>query len=534
MTARGSRHGGPAVVMGMALWLGVSGCLMGTAASATTVSEPPGVTVDETALSTIDAYLARQREEHGWPGLAAALVTGGEVAWSAGYGTAGPDGQPVTPQTPFLLASVSKSLTAVAVMRLVDAGVLALGDPVSEHVPELAPHGDGVTLRDLMAHRSGLGEALDLEDMAGDPAASLSADLDRVGADLRDQAEFTYTNANYDTLALVVERAANRPFEQVLRDEVFGPLDMATSTTEPTTARDAGLADGHYHWLFAGYRRNVPPLPDSTVGSYRMFASAEDVAHALAMHVSDGSYGGAQVLSPESLSFLHTGEPVAPDVDARYGGGLFIHPPQSAWMSGPSAAYRFIEHDGSAMAYRSYIWVMPELGLGLVLLANGNDWSDESPLPQVGFNVRQILLDEEVTPVTSRSDALQRWGKHLFALLAVAHLAVTLTAIRPVRRLHAGRPAGRGGRAVLAVAAVLTITSVYALARLAPDVADAPLRVVVAQAPDARIIVAVMVATTCLAVVLAIVCLASLRTRRPAHTSDSGGTQMRSPAAQGP
>ena len=513
MTARGSLLGGPAVVVGMAVWLMV----LGAAAAA---ADLPDVTVDEAVLDEVDDYLERQRQEHGWPGLAAALVSDGEVAWSAGYGTTGPDRRPVTPQTPFLLASVSKSLTAIAVMRLVDAGVIALEDPVSDYVPELGPNGDGVTLRDLMVHRSGLAEALDLEDMAGDPEASLDADLDRVGSGLREDPEFAYTNANYDTLALVVERAAKRPFGDVLRTEVFGPLDMGVATTEPATAREAGLADGHYHWLLAGYRPNVPPLPDSTVGSYRMFASAEDVAHTLVMHVSDGYYDGAQVLSPESLSVLHTGEPVAPDADARYGGGLLIYPPGSAWMSGPSAAYPFLEHDGSAMAYRSYVWLMPDLGLGLVLLANANDWSDESRLPQVGFNVRQILLDEEVTPVTSRSEPLRRWAKHLFALLALAQLAVTLAAVRPVRRMRSGRDTGRGGRVLIVAAAALSLFSLYALVRLIPAVADAPLRVVVAQAPDARVIVAVMVATTCLAVVLAIVWLASLRATRPADTSD--------------
>jgi CubicO group peptidase (beta-lactamase class C family) len=521
MTARGSLLWGPTVVTGMAAWLVVLAAPTMIGTRTAVAAELPDVTVDEAVLTEVDDYLAHNREKHGWPGLAAALVADGEVVWSAGYGIAGPDGRPVTPQTPFLLASVSKSLTAIAVMRLVDAGVIALDDPVSDHVPELAPHGDVVTLGDLMVHRSGLDPALDLEDMAGDPTASLGGDLGRVRAGLREEADFTYTNVNYDTLALALERAANRPFDDVVRDEVFGPLEMATSTTDPATAREAGLADGHYHWLLAGYRPNVPPLTDSTVGSYRMFASAEDVAHALVMHVSDGVYEGEQVLSPESVAALHRGEPVAPDVDARYGGGLWIHPPNSPWMSGPSAAYPFIEHDGSAMAYRSYVWVMPDLGLGLVLLTNANDWSDESALPQVGFNVRQILLDEEVTPVEVRSEPLRRWGKHLFALLAVAQLAVTVAAIGPVRRLHADRHLGRGGRAALVAAAALTLFSGYALVRLVTIIAEAPLGVVVAQAPDARVIVVVMVAATCLAVVLAIVCLASLGTRRPAHTASS-------------
>ena len=556
MTARGSHRGGPAVVMWMAAWLGVTGCLVVTASAdpaedatgdravhgatssasdtaAAPAADLPEVTVDDAVLAEVDAYLARNREDHGWPGLAAALVAGGEVVWSAGYGTTGPDGRPVTPQTTFLLASVSKSLTAIAVMRLVDAGVVSLEDPVTAHLPELAPRGDDVTVGDLMVQRSGLDEVLGVEVMATDPEAPLADNLERIAPALREDADYAYSNANYHALALVVERAAGRPFAEVVRTEVFDPLAMATATTDPVTARDAAHAEGHYHWLLAGYRPHVPPLPDSAVGSYRMFASAEDVARAIVMHVGDGAYAGRPVLSSESLAVLHTGVPVAPDADARYAGGLWVHPPNSAWMTGASAAYPFLEHDGSALGYRSYLWLMPELGLGLVLLANANDWSDESRLPQVGFNVRQILLDEEVTPVESRSEPLRRWGKQLFSLLAVAQLAVTVAAVTPVRRLRAGRPAGRGGRAVLVATAALALFSVYALVRLIPSVAAAPLRVVV-QAPDARIIVGVMLSATGLAAVLAVASLGGLRTTRPAHTSDTGGSQMRSPAAHGP
>ncbi|KAB7745644.1 serine hydrolase [Nostocoides sp. F2B08] len=533
MTARASRRGGPAVVTGVVARLGIAGCLLVASASATGGAEAPDVTVDEAVLSRVDSYLTLQRDEHGWPGLAAALVADGEVAWSAGYGTTGPDRRDVTPQTPFLLASVSKSLTAVAVMRLVDAGIVSLDDPVTDHLPELAPRGDEITLGDLMVQRSGLDEVLGVEVMAAEPDVPLDDNLRRIEPALRDDAGFAYSNTNYDALALVVERAIGRPFADVLDAEVFDPLAMATATTDPVAARDAGLADGHYHWLLAGFRPHVPPLPDSAAGSYRMFASAEDVAHAIAMHVGDGAYAGRRVLSSESLAVLHTGVPVAADGDARYGGGLWVHPPNSAWMTGASAAYPFLEHDGSALGYRSYVWLMPELGLGLVLLANANDWSDESRLPQVGFNIRQMLLGEDVTPIEGRSEPLRRWGKHLFALLAIAQLAVTLAAVAPVRRLRAGRPAGRGGRAVLVAATALTAFSGYALVRWIPDVAAAPLRVVV-QAPDARIIVAVMLAAMALAACLAFGYLASLRTTRPAHTSDAGGTQMRSPAAPGP
>lgn len=469
----------------------------------------PGITVDEAVLAEVDDYLARNREEHGWPGLAAAMVADGEVVWSAGYGTTGSAGEPITAQTPFLLASVSTSITAVAVMRLVDAGAIALEDPVSTHLPQLAPGGDEVTVGDLMFQQSGLDTGDGLEVMVDEPDARLETNVARFGPVLRADAAFAYSNANYDALALLVERVSGMPFEDFLRAEVFGPLDM-TATTDPETAHRAGLAEGHYHWAFAGFRPHTPPLPDGAVGSYRMFASAQDVGHALAMHVGGGEYDGRRVLEPQSLSVLHTGEPVSPDLDARYGGGLWVHPAQSEWMTGASAAYSFLEHDGSALAYRSYIWLMPELELGLVLLANANDWADESRLPQVGFNVRQIVLDEDLTPVTTRSEPLQRWGRQLMALAAVLQLGLALAAIRGVHRAWRGHPPGRRWRPVLVACIGVSLFTGYALVRLIPQVADAPLRVVV-QAPDARIIVGVMVTGLALALLAGVAHVAGLR-----------------------
>src|SRR5690606_38246257 len=115
---RGLRRGRSTLVGAAVLCL-----LVGPAHAAGTrdVVVSPSSPVTKDVLAEVDAYLARNREEHGWPGLAAAIVADGEVAWSAGYGSTGPDGDPVMAQTPFLLASVGKSLTALAVMRLVDA-----------------------------------------------------------------------------------------------------------------------------------------------------------------------------------------------------------------------------------------------------------------------------------------------------------------------------------------------------------------------------------------------------------------------------
>lgn len=505
-----------AVALGVLLTLGFAAAAAPGDAAPVPLPQSAGreVPVDANDLERIDRYLDRSRQDLGWPGLAAALVSGGEVVWSAGYGTTGPNGVAVSADTPFLIASVSKSLTAVAAMRLVDAGVVDLDDPVTLHLPELAPAGDALTVTDLMFQRTGITGRSDTQAMTDPPTASLAVTVERLEPLLRPGADFEYANGNYDALALLVERAAGVPFETYLQDEVFGPLDMSNATTDPDLARAIGLADGHYRWLAAGYRPHTPPLPDGTVGSYRMFASAEDLTGLLLLHLGGGAYGGAQVLEPASVELLQRGLPMAPGTEYSYGGGIVVHPAGSSWMTGPSAAYPLLEHDGSALAYRSYVWAVPGADLGLVLLTNANDWSDESFLPQVGINVREMLFDGETAPLTSRAQPLNRWGKHIFAVLAVAQVGVTVAALRAVLRVGRCRPLGRRGAGVLVATMLLQLLALSALLWLAPAVADAPLRAI-ATAPDARLILGAMVLGLALGLGAATIGLAAIgRPRR--------------------
>jgi CubicO group peptidase (beta-lactamase class C family) len=203
-----------------------------------------------------------------------------------------------------LVASLSKSVTAVAVMRLVEAGLVDLDDPVTRYLPELAPSGDEVTVRDLMVQRSGLSTFTGRASFSGVSGSSLEANVARLGGQLEPGAGFKNSSANHNALALLVERASGRSFEDVLEGEVFGPLGMQTATTDPDLARGQGLVVGYYHWLGVGYRPHAPPLPDGMVGGYRMFASASDVSRLLVLHLNNGQVDGEQVLTPDSLTRL--------------------------------------------------------------------------------------------------------------------------------------------------------------------------------------------------------------------------------------
>jgi CubicO group peptidase (beta-lactamase class C family) len=127
-------------------------CVIASPAAAAT---PP----DRATLARMDGVIREGMERSGMPGFAVAVVSGNDVVFARGYGDAG-EGRRVTPQTPFLLGSTSKSFTALAAMQLVDAGRLDLNAPARQYVPEfrLADQraADRITVRQVFQQTTGL------------------------------------------------------------------------------------------------------------------------------------------------------------------------------------------------------------------------------------------------------------------------------------------------------------------------------------------------------------------------------------------
>ena len=101
----------------------------------------PTLALEEPVAQRVDEYVQAEIASLEVPGAAVVIVEGTEIVFARGYGTAGPDREAVTPATPFHLASVSKSLTALAVAQQIDAGNLALDDKLSELLPDFVPTG---------------------------------------------------------------------------------------------------------------------------------------------------------------------------------------------------------------------------------------------------------------------------------------------------------------------------------------------------------------------------------------------------------
>lgn len=179
------------------------------------------------------------------PGYALGVIKDGRLVVAKGYGLANlDDGIPITPQTAFHLASLSKQFTGAAVALLILDGKLSLEDPVAKYVPEAAKYGDGLRIKHLVYMTSGLHEYSDMPREGGQPWITFSYFTrdEAIRASLKaDRLEFApgtdwaYRNINYMLLTRVVETISGERFAAFLQRRVFGPAGMAHSLVDDDT-----------------------------------------------------------------------------------------------------------------------------------------------------------------------------------------------------------------------------------------------------------------------------------------------------------
>ena len=448
-----------------------------------------GLSFDDDRLARIDSYLADTRQELGLPGLAAAIVAGDEIVYSKGFGEVSSGGAPIQPDTAFIIASLSKSITALALMQTVDDGLVDLDAPVSDYLPEFVSPDSGVTVRDLMHHRSGLSQEAGVEALRGEEGASLEANVARIGSLLEAGAGFEYSNLNYDTIALIVERVTGVSFGEFVAARIFGPVGMVNSQVAPADTAAEGFAQGHYRWLLLGYRPLEAWRPPGVAGGGFMASSAEDLARLLTVHINGGEYAGRRIVSPESLEILHEPRPYTEGTPLGYGGGWSIEPPGTEGKPAAISGYTNLWHNGDWDGYWAVQLVTPEAGLGIVLLANGHDERDTTSLLFVASNVRSILAGEETFDIPKRfGDFLQVWGKHLLLAAVLVQIALAFVSVPILRRIRSHR-ARRREWMILGVATAIDVAAAAALIWLIP--AQAPMNVTLSL-PDYRILIVTM------------------------------------------
>jgi CubicO group peptidase (beta-lactamase class C family) len=416
----------------------------------------------------IDAFVHERMENLNIPGVALAIIREGEIVHLAGYGVANEAGDPVTPQTPFLLASLSKPVTAVAVMQLVEAGQIELDAPVQKYLPWLLP-ATPITVRQLLHQTSGLDETQgyrrNLEPDGPDALAASIRGLADAELNNPPGAAFEYSNSNYDILGLLIETVTGQSYGDYIQANIFGPLEMSSSFTSLETARAAGMSSAFYP--FFGRQTSFDdqmPYTRSVQPSAGLIGSAEDMAHFVLAQLQNGRYQTTQLLSPASMAALHTPDP-ATGPDVQYARGWAVWPFADAALPGDEAPIA-LSHGGEWLGLSNLMLLIPEYDLGLVLLMNGPGPTNGSAFSNIAFDAALLALGLEAQRYPPQEDWLTQNLRPLSLIIILLLLASGIVAIWRLRHPAFSR---RDGWMFIALALIDLALAGYLLFIRLPD-----------------------------------------------------------------
>ncbi|MEO8706212.1 MAG: serine hydrolase domain-containing protein, partial [Kofleriaceae bacterium] len=229
--------------------------------------------------AAIDAWLAAELADRGVVGAQLVIVHEGATVLAKGYGTRSAGAaEPVTPDTPFAIGSVSKQLTCAAANLLADDGKLGFEDKVAKYYPELVRAAD-ISLDDLGAHFSGYRDYYPLDYMDARMAAPIAPDdllakYAGMPLDFEPRSRWSYSNTGFVLLGRVVEKVSGLAFGTFLEQRIFQPLEMThTRFGPPPTA-----AAGHTAFLVGPVVRAAAEADGWAIGAFGVYSTANDLA----------------------------------------------------------------------------------------------------------------------------------------------------------------------------------------------------------------------------------------------------------------
>ncbi len=346
-------------------------------------------------LQDLDQRLAAVFEQEKIPGASVALVENGEIVFAKGYGFADKATQrPATADTPFRAGSISKGVTAIAVMTLVEQGKLSLDAPLATLLPDVHftnpwESTDPVRLVNLIEHTTGWPDigprvlARDEADWSVEQGVQFSSP-DFVSR-WQPGRFMSYNNAGPAVAALAIEKVSGDSFDDYARDAVLRPMGMATADFALPADLAAKIAKSYNEdGAVTPYQHIVlKPAGSLTV-------SARELAQLVRFYLGRGTVDGHQILSPQSVDRIERGESnlgTKVGFANSYGLGNSLLPDKGVGFRG---------HNGSIDSFTSVLGYSDRTKSGYVLMANGGDGVDfAKPAAQLvqAYLTRGVPLD---------------------------------------------------------------------------------------------------------------------------------------------
>ncbi len=335
----------------------------------------------QTRADSVDDYLKAEMARRHIPGLSVAVVQGGKVVKSQGYGSASLElSVPATAMTAYQIGSLTKQFTAAAILSLAQDGKLNADDKITKYLGVLPGSWKAITIRQLLNQTSGI------------PNYRGGIDIFR-GAYLRDYTgaeiiklasahpllftpgtQFNYSNTNYHLLGMIVEKVSGKPYAQYLQTRFFGPLGMTHTRLNDPSIVVANRAQGCL-WDGTTLQNSIYVFsPTVAFGDDGVLSTVDDLVK------WDAALDGDALLSPVSKALLWTPPALPNGAPTEYAGG---------WMVTRVGGHALIWHNGATMAgFTGAIFRFPDDKLTVIALSNGVD----IPGLQTGYPMYALTL----------------------------------------------------------------------------------------------------------------------------------------------
>ena len=330
-------------------------------------------------LDTADATAEKTLKDYNLPGLGVGIVYQGQMIYAKGAGLANvAQNIPVTPDTVFRIASVSKTFAAVALLQLWEQGKFDLHDPINDYLRDYKvvnrnPDAPPITFYHLLTHTAGLGEFAPLYRYLSPSAHFNVVRPDKPVPRLRKLygrtlpaecfpgEKWCYANNGYATVGQLVADISGRPFPDYTRQHIFAPLGMDRSEFWRSERVRDGLAIGYKYRARQQDFKPVIDLEQVTTAAGAMYATVNDMGRYMAALMQDGT-----LLKADTLEMMYTPQYQHDERLQGMGYGFKI----DDFGRDHGVAHRVVSHDGLWLGFISSLFVAPDDELGVVTLTN--------------------------------------------------------------------------------------------------------------------------------------------------------------------
>ena len=341
-------------------------------------------------VERLEPFIQQAMRDDRITGLAIGIVEGGKPVYVRGFGimdARGPN-RPVTADTLFHMASITKTFVATAVMQLVERSLVDLDAPVIKYLPDFRlkdPRYRSITVRQMLTHTSGMP---DVEDYLWDKPEFDDGALDRYVRGLHDKTllsepgtKFAYSNMAYEVLGDLVAKVSRMSFEDYVRETILSPTGMRSSTLMWKQADPARLASGHTRAKdgsvipIVHYPYNRAHTPSSNLHS-----SAKDMVQWILLNLNRGELNGHKILQDSTYDRMW----IPTEVSGQQRVGI-------CWFLRRYKGQQIVMHGGQDDGFLSTLVLLPIRKVGVVVMIN----TDQAALAKIHGKALKVALNED-------------------------------------------------------------------------------------------------------------------------------------------